>query len=113
MKSGDEITLERAGGRVMFPSGEVAKFKVDGEGMPRQGRRYLFFLKRNAELESFTILRAYELGEDKVYPIDGAVASVSKNARLAADAYKGVAVSRLMSDLKKELANPSQKAVVF
>ena len=111
--SGGEITLVRAGGRVKFPSGEVAKFKVDGWGMPRQGRRYLFFLKRNAEQESFTILRAYELREGKVYPIDGAVASVSKNKQWPSDAYKGAAVSRLMSDLQKELANPSQKAVVF
>lgn len=113
VKPGDEITLERAGGRVMFPSGEVGKFKVDGRGMPRQGRRYLLFLKRNAELESFTILMAYELREDKVYPIDGANASVSKNKRWPSDAYKGADVSRLMSDLQKELANPSQRPVVF
>lgn len=102
----------RAGGRVKYPSGRIAKVKFQGWGMPRQGGRYLLFLKRNVERENFTIVTAYELREGNVYPIDGAAAAVG-NKKWPFDSYQGVDQRRLLNDLQKEIANPTQKAVIY
>lgn len=109
---GDVITAERPGGRVRFPSGKVAKFKFSGQGMPRQGRQYLFFLKLDTERETYSILTAYELRAGKVFPIDGAIAAVG-NKKWAFDMYTGAEQNRLLGDLQKEIANPSQKVIVY
>lgn len=110
---GQVVAGERHGGRVKFPTGEVGKFSIDSRGMPRQGRKYLLFLRRNAEGESYMILTAYELLEGKVYPVDGSVAAVGKNRVWPFDTYKGADRTRLIGDLQKEIANPSQKVKVF
>lgn len=108
----DFVATERAGGRVRYPSGRVAKVKFQGWGMPHQGRKYLLFLKWNSERENFTILTGYELRAGKIYPLDGAVAAVG-NKKWPFDSYRGVDQSRLLSDLQKEIANPTQKAVSY
>lgn len=110
--NGHVITAERRGGRVKFPTGEIGKFGIDGRGMPRQGRKYLLFLKRNAEGESYALLTAYELLDDKAYPVDGSSAAVG-NRTWPFDTYKGAAITRLFSDLQNEIANPSQKVKVY
>jgi len=80
--------------------------------MPHQGRKYLLFLKRNAERQNYTILTGYELRSGKVYPIDGTVAAVG-NKKWPFDSYQGADQSRLLSDLHKEIANPTQQGVVY
>jgi hypothetical protein len=106
------IATERPGGRVKFPSGGVVKFRFIGQGMPRQGRQYLFFLKRNEERENYTILTAYELRAGKVFPIDGTVAAIG-NKVWPFDTYKGADKLRLLTDLQHEIAHPSQKSVIY
>ncbi|MCA1567298.1 MAG: hypothetical protein LC803_16925 [Acidobacteria bacterium] len=108
----DFVTTERAGGRVRYLSGRVAKVKFQGWGMPHQGRKYLLFLKRNAERQNYTILTGYELRSGKVYPIDGAVAAVG-NKKWPFDSYQEADQNRFLSDLQKEIANPTQKAVIY
>lgn len=109
---GELITVERPGGRVKYLSGRIAIVKFQGQGMPRQARKYLLFLRRNADRENFTILTAYELRSGKVYPIDGVAAAVG-NRKWPYDIYAKADESRLLSDLEKEIANPTQKAVVY
>lgn len=109
---GSVLTIERPGGRVKFPAGGVVKFRIIGQGMPRQGRQYLLFLKHNEERRNYTILTGYELRADKVFPIDGAHASIG-NRTWPYDTYKGVDKLSLLSDLQKEISHPSQKAVVY
>jgi hypothetical protein len=106
------ITTERAGGRVKFPSGGVVKFRFLGQGMPRQGRQYLFFLKHNEERENYTILTAYELRAGKVFPIDGTVAAIG-NKVWPFDTYHGADKSLLINDLQNEIAHPSQKMLTY
>jgi hypothetical protein len=48
----------------------------------------------------------------KVYPIDGAVAAVG-NKKWPFDSYQGVDQSRFLGELQKEIANPTQKAVIY
>ena len=67
---GDIVIGERAGGAVRFPSGVVTQFTYMGQGFPRSGRRYLFFLKENVEAKDFHIQTGYQLRKGKVQPLD-------------------------------------------
>jgi hypothetical protein len=67
---GDLITTERFGGRVRFPSGQIARYRVAGQGAPAKGGKYLLFLKRRADGD-YLILTAYEMRGNKVLALDG------------------------------------------
>jgi hypothetical protein len=70
--NGNVITTERVGGRVKFPSNRILPVSIAGQGMPRVGLRYLFFLKRfDGEWQDYHILTAYELRDGRVSPLDG------------------------------------------
>jgi hypothetical protein len=68
--AGDSAEVERAGGRVKFPSGRVHWYSVDKENMPGPGRRYVFFLKMDDSDDGLQIITAYELRDGKVFPLD-------------------------------------------
>jgi len=104
------ISVERPGGRVLFPSGKIAKYHLRGQGMPRQGRVYLLFLKRIED--DYKLITGYELRSGKVSPIDGAISSVG-DKKWPSDLYIGADQSQLLADLQKEINNPSQKVVVY
>ena len=67
--AGNSITVERTGGRVRFPSGNVALQFTSRQGMPRMGRRYLLFLTRDSS-DDFNILTGYELKAGRVELLD-------------------------------------------
>lgn len=68
---GDTVVTEREGGRVRFESGHVVRYSVDRQSMPRKGRRYVLFLRRNDQAENLYIVTGYELRGGKVLPLDG------------------------------------------
>lgn len=74
LATGAFVTLDRAGGRVRFPSGKISQFSLDGFGMPRVGHRYLLFLKGDAE-QDFQIITGYELLNGRVFPLDRSTSS--------------------------------------
>jgi hypothetical protein len=69
---GAVITTQRRGGTVRFSSGKTVVRGALGKTMPRVGLRYLLFLKRNEEGETFSIITGYALLNGKVRPLDGA-----------------------------------------
>src|ERR1051326_8434383 len=72
LRIGDSITTLRGGGGVRFPSGKIIRQGMWGRPLPKQGRRYLFFLKyNNDEGNDYLILTAYELTAGKVSALDG------------------------------------------
>lgn len=64
------VTVDRAGGVVLYPNGHKMLYTVDGQDLPTVGRRYLFFLTRNDRSPNYQILTAYELGDDLVRALD-------------------------------------------
>lgn len=70
LNSGNEIVLERDGGRVRYPSAKVGQFSFIGLGMPRIGRRYVLFLTHKQQEQDLQILTGYELREGRVFPLD-------------------------------------------
>lgn len=85
---GDVITAERFGGRVRFSSGQVARYRVAGQGAPAKEGRYLFFLKQMAD-GGYRILTAYELRGNKVFALDGSRSNVNGRGRSQFDKHNG------------------------
>jgi hypothetical protein len=68
---GETITAERSGGGVRFASGKTLVRGLLGKPLPKKSTRYVFFLKRNGDVNDFSILTAYELRGGRVFPLDG------------------------------------------
>jgi len=75
VRNGDSVVTERFGGRVKYPNGQIVRYRVSGQGSPKKGTNYLFFLAR-AEQGNYNILTAYELQGNKVQALDGARVSL-------------------------------------
>ena len=67
---GDAIVPERFGGRVKYPSGQVIVYRIADQGAPMGGKRYLFFVA-NDDQDSYRLLTAYEIQDQKVFALDG------------------------------------------
>lgn len=67
----DSISVERAGGRVKYPSGDIVKYVVRGQEMPRLTRSYVLFLVFDADRATYHILTAYEVLDGKIFALDG------------------------------------------
>jgi len=103
-EEGKFVTAERDGGIVIFPPGFKMWYLVLGQGMPRVGGRYVFFLTHEFAFYGYKekdlfLLTAYELREGRVYPLD----SPDGGTHPVATFYKGKEESVLISDLKDAL----------
>ena len=65
------ITVERYGGRVRLPSGKIIVRGFLHQSMPQTGRKYIFFLKNNEEVQTYSVITGYELRHGRVIPLDG------------------------------------------
>jgi hypothetical protein len=70
---GVSIVVDRPGGRVRYPTGHISQFTIAGWGMPKEGSRYVLFLKRGEQ--DYQIITGYELREGRVYPLDRTTSS--------------------------------------
>lgn len=101
------FVVDREGGTVRFPSGRLQRYGVLGQGTPMVGHRYALFLRRTEESQTFSILTAYELRENHVFPLDAMRLAGSKNT-LAFSEYEGSAESVFLSALKEALAQAAK-----
>ena len=106
---GSLVVGERFGGRVRFPSGRVTFYGNREQGMPRQGRRYVFFFERSDQ--QYSILTAYELLAGRIYPLDGRNAPAGEGTHWAGDAYEKTDALRFLNDLKRALSAYSPTAL--
>lgn len=67
---GANISVEREGGRIRYPSGQVRWVRFGREGMPAVGTQCLLFLRRTGA-GNLAILTGYELRAGRVFPLDG------------------------------------------
>ncbi|MDT5270514.1 MAG: hypothetical protein QOH49_2700 [Acidobacteriota bacterium] len=84
----DLITAERFGGRVRFPSGQVARYRVAGQGAPAKDGKYLFFLKQMTD-GSYRILTAYEMRGNRIVALDGSRTNVGGRGSSQFDKHTG------------------------
>lgn len=71
MQVGDNLTAWVHGGTIRFPSGHIKHFLLDGNGFPRIGTEYIFFLGRtDSRLTAYEIWTGYEIKNGHVFPLD-------------------------------------------
>jgi len=105
---GGSVLVEREGGRVRFPSGNILRQSTRNQGMPRIGRRYVFFLThdfpwRGRQDQDLYILTGYELRAGRVFPLDFPLGGKHP----LATTYKDGAVTSFLNDLRSAIANQS------
>lgn len=64
------ISVSRQGGVVRYPSGHKELYLIAHQNMPAIGRRYLFFLKATDDTQAYEIVTGYEIGPERVLPLD-------------------------------------------
>jgi len=101
------ITVERYGGRVRLPSGKIIVRGFLHRSMPLPGRRYIFFLESNAEVQTYSVITGYELRQGRVTPLDGnrmigepKIPQVSEY-----DRYEGVDEAAFLKEIKGAIAH--------
>ena len=105
---GTRLTAERTGGAVRFSSGKILRRATFGKNIPAKGHRYLLFLNEVNDSQSFSIVTAYKLQNDTVFPLDGIGGSDGGFPQFAAyKTYKNAAESTLIDDVRKAIAEQS------
>ena len=96
---GDVTVGEREGGIVRFQDGRLFEYMVYHQGMPRPGRKYLFFMSGNKQGGDYVIVTAYELRNGQVIPLDDSPAFAS---------YKGSDEQEFLSNVRGAIARKPQ-----
>lgn len=106
-------TVDRFGGRVRFPSGQIIKYVVSGQRMPEIGKEYLFFLDFNEGSGAFQIMTAYGFEDNQVRALDGSNATkgnvTSGNRKWAVDSYNGFDKASFIAEVYGSLSSPLEK----
>jgi hypothetical protein len=93
---GGQLVAYRPGGAIRFPAGHVRNVLNQGQGYPKVGAQYLFFLSRpdvNIREYGMTLFATYELTNGQVFPIDDGM-----------DQYEGKSEAVLLDQVKKLIA---------
>ncbi len=64
------ISVSRLGGMVRYPSGQKVLYEIAHQNMPATGKRYLFFLEATEDTQAYEIVTGYEIGPERVLPLD-------------------------------------------
>jgi hypothetical protein len=106
---GSEVAIERRGGAVRFPSGRLQRYRTAQQGVPVQGRRYLFFLESNESGQDFSLLTAYELRDGQVLPLDG-YGDKGEPIVSSFTAFAGMEETTFLKAVSDALAKPSKNS---
>jgi hypothetical protein len=108
--SGAQITAQRSGGRVRFPSGKILlRGAPYGQNMLRLGQRYVLFLKYNDDGQDYSIITAYELRSGRVFPLDGSPEGDGKSRQFAEyEEYAGKDEITFINDVRAAIQKGGQ-----
>lgn len=93
---GGQVLIDREGGRVRYPSGDIVTYYIEGQGMPKVNERYVLFLKR--EEDNFSILTGYQLQGGKVRPLDYTQKFKKR---------EGISEEALLNEVRSAITTPS------
>jgi hypothetical protein len=102
------VAAQREGGRVRFPSGRIQQYITHYQHMPRAGRRYVLFLKRNDDGQAYYIRTGYELRAGRVHPLDGVNMNKGASELPQFAAYKDAEESAFLSAVRDAVAKSLQ-----
>lgn len=72
VSAGGVLVVERVGGIVRHAPDNSQVYRIEGQGFPRSGRRYVLFLNYTGPEDNLPIVAGFELREGKVFMLDGA-----------------------------------------
>lgn len=107
---GETVAAQREGGRVRFPSGRVQRYRTHYQHLPRAGRRYVLFLKRNDDGQAYYIRTGYELRAGHVHPLDGVNMNKGASELPQFAAYKDADESTFLKAVRDAVDNARQQA---
>ena len=97
----ESFEVERSGAFVIFPSGHVKAYGPIGLGLPEAQKRYLLFLKRNAEQNGFQIITGYLVtDENTLRPLD----NLGPNNPGKYEIYSGRPLTTLIDDINQAVS---------
>jgi hypothetical protein len=91
---GSLISLERAGGAVLYANGHRQIYAIAGQNMPLVKRRYVFFTSCAGIDQNCRIITAYELKDNRVNPLDDVDTF---------EVYKAVGESNFLNSLRSAI----------
>jgi hypothetical protein len=71
VEKNQSVTIQRAGGKVIYSSDKAMSYMISGQDMPRLNGKYAFFLKYDLNTKCYFILTAYEFLDGKILSLDG------------------------------------------
>ena len=90
------ISLSRLGGIVRYPSGHTERYEIHNQNMPAIGKKYLFFLKATEDNQAYEILTGYEIGQERILPLD-----YGSNS----ETFRGLAPTVFLNTVRDAIAN--------
>lgn len=93
-----DIIVQRAGGRIIYPSGKILKYFISGQEMPRLNGKYVFFLRYDQQRQAYNIITAYEILNGKITALDGK--GKAKGSGFKFSEYNGVDEQQFMNELQ-------------
>jgi hypothetical protein len=106
IKVGEFVDVQRGGGAARFPFGKVRHFGVQGQGLPRAGDRYVFFLNTFRNSDAYYIVTAYDFTGGTAEPLDDSGSSRGAENRFVK--YRGVSESDFLKIIAEALKGGSQ-----
>ena len=100
----DTIVMERFGGRVRYPSGKVIRYRIEGQGSPMQGKKYLFFLAK-ADQGNYKLLTAYEIQGQKVFALDGSRINFRGKGNWKFDKHNGEDLDSFIGEIERAVSS--------
>lgn len=108
IKADSTLVTKREGGRIRFPSGYILRYGLEYQGMPKVGRRYLIFIRRNEPEENPYILTGYELHAGRVFPLDGVHQHAGAGKLKQFTDYQGADENTFLDAVRSAIAQPQQ-----
>lgn len=105
---GDMVITERFGGKVRYPSGQVILYRIEGQGAPMTGKRYLFFLAKGNQ-RNYRLLTAYEIQGKEVFCLDGSRINSRGKGNWNFDKHNGEDVNSFMESVGRSVNNSRGK----
>lgn len=109
LRAGDSIDMQRKGGAIRLPSGKVLVRGNLPDSLPEVGKRYLLFLKDDANTVDYGVLTGYQLEGNEVYRLDDLSYDESHHEKEIHPLRKeGVSEEQFLERVKAKLAGKVQ-----
>jgi hypothetical protein len=98
---GSFVTADREGGAILMPDGRALRYIVNGiGGLPKQGGKYVLFIKKKSLNDDFTIITGYKVQTDGITPLE------ELNDRLP---YTSMTESEFINEVKRAILNSTDR----